>query len=101
VKGIQEAAQFLDEFLPPSTSTLVLTKDELNDIIGFLEGWEDGTRTCLDNLPASRKELLKAKSKIASIRSHHPQGVKAAQPGGWFVLPDARVTLPIRGVDKR
>ena len=86
VAQIQAAALILDEFLPPSTSTIVLTSEQLNDIIGFLQGWEDGTRTCLNNISAVAQEaaLAKAQAKKSELRAKHPQLARAAQPGGWF-----------------
>jgi hypothetical protein len=87
VAAIQEAAKFLDEFLPPATSTAVLTSAELNDIIGFLKGWKEGTTVCMNNLPADvQKALSKATNERTKLRAKHAAKMKAeaSQSGGWF-----------------
>jgi hypothetical protein len=88
VAQIQEAAAILDEFLPAATSTLPLTSAQLNDIEGFLNGWQDGTKTCLNNIPVAviQAALEKAKGKVADLRAKHPAKIKAVK-GGWFVPP--------------
>ena len=94
----QEAAKDLDDFLPPATSMVVLTSNQINDIIGFLQGWADGTTTCRNNLPALlgdtfdgarphsvKQDLLHAQSKLSSLREKHPPKDKVAgASGGWF-----------------
>jgi hypothetical protein len=82
--AIQEAAAILDEYLPPATSILEMSKKQLNDIVQFLTGWQDGTKTCLDNLPASIRARLKATAKIANLRAAHPALAKASPATGWF-----------------
>ena len=89
----QEAATILDEFLPPATATVALTSAQINDIVGFLKGWQDGTTTCLDELPASlllQEAQEKATRKVQDLRAKHPAKLKAVK-GGWFV-PPATVT---------
>lgn len=86
VAYIQEAASVLDEFVPATTSTLPLTSAQLNDIVNFLQGYQDGTRTCMDKLPSQVvKSLAKAQSKRASIRESHSIPMKTdIKKGGWF-----------------
>ena len=84
---IQAAATILDDFLPPSTATVALTGDQINDIEGLLNGFRDGTQTCMDKLPPEiQKALAAARAKQTNIHAKHPAGIKAGLPGGWFVL---------------
>ena len=86
--AIQEAAAVLDEFLPPSTVSTVLTSGQINDIIGFLKGWQTGTQTSMNELPPTvQKMLLQARAKKLEVRAKHPPLLRAAVKGGWFVPP--------------
>jgi hypothetical protein len=92
VVWVQGAAVILDDFLPPSVTGVALTGDQINCIEGLLKGIRDGTQSCMDKLPPEiAKALAKAASKKADIRVKHPAGLKAATPGGWFVVPPVQV----------
>lgn len=91
VAWVQAAAVILDDFLPPAVTEVVLTGDQINCIEGLLNGIRDGTQSCMDKLPPEvAKALARATSKKADIRAKHPAGIKAAKPGGWFVVPPAQ-----------
>ena len=95
---LADAATALDDFLPPAASATVLTTNQINDIIGFLQGWQDGTTTCRNNIAAAKadlfdgarphtvkQELLHARAKLSSIREKHPPKDKVVgASGGWF-----------------
>ena len=82
---IQDAATALDDFLPPAVSTATLTSTQLNDIIGFVKGWRDGTTTDMDNaVSAVEKKLAKAQSEKLQLKAKHADKLKASPPTGWF-----------------
>lgn len=83
--AIQEAATILDAILPEAASTIPLTASEVNDIVAFLQGWSDGTTTCMEKLPADvAKKLASAREHIRKQRASHPMGVKVTKITGWF-----------------
>ena len=96
---IQEAAGVLDDFLPPSTAAVALTSNEINDLVGFLQGWTAGTQTEMNEQPApaaQAKNLAQVRLKVANIRAKHPPKIKAANyKGGWFKPVVPPVPAPV------
>lgn len=88
VVEFQNDAQTLDQFLPPADSTTALTSDQINDIIAFLQGWQDGTKTVMSGTSAAKieREIQAAQSKKFQIESEHRASLPTnPAKGGWFV----------------